>query len=158
MLATATLAPDFELSCTPDQKLKLSELRGKKIILAFYPADWSPVCSDELSLYNETLKIFSRHNAQLIGISVDSKWCHLAFSENRKFHFPLLADFEPKGAVSKLYEVYDEKEGESRRALYVLDEKGIICWNYLSPVGLNPGADGILDALEDLDKLKPIES
>ncbi len=154
MLATGTLAPDFELYCTPDQKLKLSELSGKKIILAFYPADWSPVCSDELSLYNETLKIFSRHNAQLIGISVDSKWCHLAFSESRKFHFPLLADFEPKGSVSKLYEVYDEKEGESRRALYVLDEKGIVRWNYLSPLGINPGADGILGALEDLDKSK----
>jgi len=158
MLIAGTLAPDFELNCTPDQKLKLSELRGKKIILAFYPADWSPVCSDQMSLYNEMLKFFSKHNAQLIGISVDSKWCHLAFSENHKFHFPLLADFEPKGAVSKLYEVYDEKEGESLRALYVLDEKGIIRWNYLSPVGLNPGADGILDALEDLDKLKSIQS
>jgi peroxiredoxin len=153
MLALETLAPDFELNCTPDQRLKLSELSGKKIILVFYPADWSPVCSDELSLYNETLKIFSRHNAQLIGISVDSKWCHLAFSESRKFHFPLLADFEPKGAVSKLYDVYDEKEGESKRALYVLDEKGIIRWSYLSPLGINPGADGILNALEDLDKL-----
>ncbi len=152
MLAPGTLAPDFELSCTPDQKLKLSELYGKKIILAFYPADWSPVCSDQMALYNETLKFFSRYNAQLIGISVDSKWCHLAFSENRKLHFPLLADFEPKGAVSKLYEVYDEKEGESQRALYVIDEKGIIHWNYLSPVGINPGADGILNALEELNK------
>jgi len=158
MLTAGTSAPDFELNCTPDQKLKLSELRGKKIILAFYPADWSPVCSDELSLYNETLKFFSRHNAQLIGISVDSKWCHLAFSESRKFHFPLLADFEPKGSVSRLYEVYDEKEGESQRALYVLDEKGIIRWSYLSPVGLNPGADGILDALEELEKSKSIKS
>ena len=153
MLQQGTPAPDFELFSTHDQKLKLSELRGKKIIIAFYPADWSPVCSDELSLYNETMKIFSRHNAQLIGISVDSKWCHLAFSQSRKFHFPLLADFEPKGTIAKLYEVYDEKEGECRRALYVLDEKGIIRWNYLSPVGINPGADGILDALEDLDKL-----
>ena len=157
MLEQGTQAPDFELHSTPDQKLKLSELRGKKIILAFYPADWSPVCSDELSLYNETMKIFSRHHAQLIGISVDSKWCHLAFSESRKFHFPLLADFEPKGAVSKLYEVYDEKEGESQRALYVLDEKGNIYWNYLSPVGINPGADEILNALEELDKLKTIK-
>ena len=152
MLAPGIEAPDFELSCTPDQKLKLSELRGKRIILAFYPADWSPVCSDQMALYNETLKIFSRHNAQIVGISVDSKWCHLAFSENRKLHFPLLADFEPKGAVSRLYEVYDDKEGESQRALYVIDEKGIIRWNYLSPVGINPGADGILNALEDLDK------
>jgi peroxiredoxin len=153
MLAKGTPARDFELYATPDQKLKLSELRGKKIIIVFYPADWSPVCSDELSLYNETMKIFSRHNAQLIGISVDSKWCHLAFSQSRKFHFPLLADFEPKGAVAKLYGVYDEKEGESLRALYVLDENGIIRWNYLSPLGINPGADGILNALEDLDKL-----
>jgi peroxiredoxin len=158
MLAPGTSAPDFELSCTPDQKLKLSELRGKKIILAFYPADWSPVCSDQMALYNESRKLFSRHNAQVIGISVDSKWCHLAFSQDRKLHFPLLADFEPKGAVSKLYEAYDEKEGESLRALYVLDEKGIIRWNYLSPVGINPGADGILNALEDLEKLKSIPS
>ena len=152
MLTPGTLAPDFELSCTPDQKLKLSEMRGKKIILAFYPADWSPVCSDQMALYNEMLKLFKRYNAQVIGISVDSKWCHLAFSENRKLHFPLLADFEPKGEVSKLYEVYDEKEGESQRALYVTDEKGIIHWNYLSPVGINPGADGILNALEELNK------
>jgi peroxiredoxin len=110
------------------------------------------VCSDQMALYNETLKFFTRYNAQLLGISVDSKWCHLAFSENRKLHFPLLADFEPKGAVSKLYKVYDEKEGESQRALYVIDEKGIIRWNYLSPVGINPGADGILNALEELNK------
>ena len=146
------------MNSTPDLRLKLSELRGKRVILAFYPADWSPVCGDQMTLYNEMLKFFSRHNAQLVGISVDSKWCHLAFSENHKFHFPLLADFEPKGAVARLYEVYDEKEGESLRALYVIDEKGIIRWNYLSPVGINPGADGILNALEDLDKLKSIQS
>jgi peroxiredoxin len=152
MLANGIAAPDFGLYSTPDQKLRLSELRGKKVILAFYPADWSPVCGDQMALYNETLKYFSKHNAQLIGISVDSKWCHLAFTENHKFHFPLLADFEPKGEVARLYEVYDEEEGECKRALYVLDEKGIIRWSYLSPVGLNPGADGILTALEELDK------
>src|SRR5438045_9311080 len=108
MLATGTKAPEISLSATPDQKIQLSQLKGKKVILAFYPADWSPVCSDQMSLYNEMLKLFSGHNAQLVGISVDSKWCHLAFSENHKFHFPLLADFEQKSAVSKLYEVYDE--------------------------------------------------
>jgi peroxiredoxin len=151
MLATNTTAPDFELHSTPDQKVKLRELLGQKVILAFYPADWSPVCGDQMSLYNETLRFFHKHNAQLIGISVDSKWCHLAYSEHNKFHFPLLADFEPKGMISKLYGVYDEKEGESQRALFVLDEKGIIRWNYLSPMGINPGADGILDALEKLD-------
>jgi len=152
MLPIGSAAPEFALHSTPDQKLKLSELKGKRVILAFYPADWSPVCGDQMALYNETLKFFTKHNAQVIGISVDSKWCHLAFAENHKFHFPLLADFEPKGAVSKLYDVYDESEGESKRALYVLDENGIIRWNYLSPMGMNPGADGILDALEELDK------
>jgi peroxiredoxin len=103
-----------------------------------------------MGLYNETLKLFHKYNAELVGISVDSKWCHLAFSQDRKFHFPLLADFEPKGAVAKLYDVYDENEGESQRALFVIDEEGIIQWNYLSPVGINPGADGILDALEEM--------
>ena len=154
MLQVGTTAPEFQLHSTPDQKLKLSELKGKKVILAFFPADWSPVCGDQMALYNETLKYFRKHNAELIGISVDSKWCHLAFSQDRKLHFPLLADFEPKGGVSKLYDVYDHEEGQSKRALYVLDEQGIIRWNYLSPVGINPGADGILDALEELDKTK----
>ncbi len=157
MLSIGTKAPDFELYTTPDQKLKLSELLGKRVIIAFYPADWSEVCSDEMTLYNETLRFFTKYNAQLLGISVDSKWCHMAFSQNNKFHFPLLADFEPKGKVARLYDVYDEVEGESRRAIYVLDEKGIIRWNYLSPVGVNPGADGILDALQELDNVK-IES
>ncbi len=154
MLSKGTKAPDFSLLSTPNQSLRLSEFKGKKVILAFYPADWSPVCGDQLVLYNETLKYFQKHNAILIGISVDSTWCHLAFSQNRNLHFPLLADFEPKGAVSKLYEVYDAEVGESRRALYVIDEEGIIQWTHLSPVGINPGADGILDALDALAEVK----
>lgn len=151
ILKTGTTAPDFELHATPDQKLKLSDFKGKRVILAFYPADWSPVCSDQMALYNEMLKIFHRYNAEILGISVDSKWCHMAFEQNRKLHFPLLADFEPKGEVSRAYGIYDETEGESHRALFVIDEKGIIQWSYLSPDGINPGADGILEAL---DKLK----
>ncbi len=154
MLAIGTKAPDFELNSTPDQKLKLSELKGKRIILAFYPADWSPVCGDQMALYNEMLKYFHKYNAELIGISVDSKWCHMAFAQDRKLHFPILADYEPKGAISKLYSVYDDVEGQSKRALFVLDEEGIIRWNYLSPVGMNPGADGILDALEIMSNVK----
>ena len=157
MLIVGTQAPDFDLNSTPDQKVKLTELLGKKVILAFYPADWSPVCGDEMSLYNQTLPLFSKHNAQLIGISVDSIWSHLAFSQQRNLHFPLLADFNPKGQVSKTYGVYDEKLGECQRALFVLDEKGIIRWDYLSPTGINPGADGILDALEKMDKEKEKE-
>ena len=154
MLKTGTVAPDFELNSTPDQKLKLSELKGKRVILAFYPADFSPVCGDQMTLYNETLRFFKKHNAELLGISVDSKWCHMAFSQLRNFHFPLLADFEPKGEIAKMYGVYDDREGECQRALFVIDEEGVIRWSYLSPVGINPGADGILDALEELDKVK----
>ena len=153
LLQKGTQAPEFELYATPDQKLKLSDLRGKRVILAFYPADWSPVCSDQMALYNETRRFFSKHNAEVIGISVDSKWCHLAFSQNRKLHFPLLADFEPKGAVSKAYGAYNETVGESKRALFVLDEAGVIQWSYLSPDGINPGADGILEALESMEPI-----
>lgn len=156
MLPTGTVAPDFQLYSTPDQQLQLSELRNRKVILAFYPADWSPVCGDQMTLYNEMGKYFAKHNAQLIGISVDSKWCHLAFADNHQLHFPLLADFEPKGEVARLYEAYNDKTGECHRALYVLDEKGIIRWSHLSPVGINPGADGILNALEEIDNAKAI--
>ncbi len=154
ILQKGTPAPDFELNCIPDQKLKLSDLKGKPVILAFYPADWSPVCSDQMALYNETLKMFHKYNAEMIGISVDSKWCHLAFAQNRNIHFPLLADFEPKGAVSKRYGAYNEKSGQSERALFVIDENGTIQWSYLSPDGINPGADGILDALEEMAAVK----
>jgi len=156
MLKIGTKAPDFSLSATPDQKISLAEFNGKKIILAFYPADWSPVCGDQMALYNEMLKYFHNHNAELLGISVDGAWCHLAFSSDRKLHFPLLADFEPKGAVAKMYEVYDDVTGACERALYVIDEKGIIRWNFLSPIGINPGADGILAALEDIDRTKEV--
>lgn len=151
MLAIGTRAPEFALYASPYQKMRLSELRGSKVILAFYPADWSPVCGDQMNLYNEMEKYFIRHHAQMIGISVDSRWCHAAFTEHNGFHFPLLADFEPKGAVARLYKVYDNEAGQCQRALYVLDEQAIIRWNYLSPVGINPGADGILNALEQLD-------
>ena len=145
-------APDFTLPSTPDQKVSLSEFKGKNVILVFYPADWSPVCGDQLALYNEVLPMFKKRQAEVIGISVDGIWCHLEFSKERKYRFPLLTDFEPKGAVAKLYGAYREKEGTSERALFVIDGKGIIRWSYLSPVGVNPGADGILEALDHLSK------
>lgn len=152
MLQKGTKAPDFTLYSTPDQTLRLSELVGKKVVLVFYPADWSPVCGDQMALYNEMLSFFRKYNAEPLGISVDSKWCHLAFAQDRKLHFPLLADYEPKGAVARLYDVYDDLEGHSKRAIYVIDEEGTIQWSYLSPLGINPGADGILEALQELDK------
>jgi peroxiredoxin len=149
-LAAGTLAPAFSLPATPDQSISLSDFRGRPVILAFYPADWSPVCTDQMALYNELLPEFRRYKAQVLGISVDGAWCHAAFSKDRNLHFPLLADFEPKGAVSNAYGAYQGKIGESARALFVIDGNGIIRWSYLSPVGVNPGADGILDALDQL--------
>jgi peroxiredoxin len=148
ILAPGTPAPDFTLNATPDQTLRLSELRGRPVILAFYPADWSPVCGDQMALYNEMLEDFREYGAELLGISVDGAWCHAAFARDRRLHFTLLSDFEPKGAVSRLYGAYREEDGTSERALFVTDAAGIIRWSYCSPVGVNPGADGILNALE----------
>jgi peroxiredoxin len=152
ILNAGTKAPDFSLSMTPDQKITLSELRGKPVILAFYPADWSPVCGDQMALYNEVLPEFQNFGAELIGISVDGAWCHAAYAKDHHLHFPLAADFEPKGAVSRAYGAYREKEGFSERALFVIDKNGVITWSYCSPVQVNPGADGILQALEALEK------
>ena len=153
-LAPGTIAPDFHLPSTPDQLVSLSEFRGRPVVLVFYPADWSPVCGDQTSLYNEVLSEFHRFNAELLGISVDGAWCHLAFAHDRKLKFPLLADFEPKGAVAREYGVYRAQDGFSERALFVIDAEGVIRWSYVSPVGVNPGADGILTALE---ALTPVE-
>jgi peroxiredoxin len=149
-LAPGTPAPDFTLQSAPDKSLSLSELRGQPVILAFYPADWSPVCGDQMTLYNEVLSEFEGYGAKLLGISVDGAWCHAAFAKDRNLHFPLLSDFEPKGEVSRRYGAYRRKDGFSERALFVLDRNGIIRWSYLSPLTVNPGADGILRALEAL--------
>jgi peroxiredoxin len=152
LVPAGTEAPDFSLHVTPDQTLSLRELRGKPVILAFYPADWSPVCGDQMALYNEVLPEFQKFGAELLGVSVDGVWCHRAFAEARHLHFPLLADFEPKGAVAQLYGAYRNSDGFSERALFVIDKSGIIAWSYRSPIAVNPGADGILQALEDLPK------
>ncbi len=152
ILPAKTPAPDFTLNVTPDQKLSLSELRGRPVILAFYPADWSPVCGDQMALYNEILSEFSKYHAELLGISVDGVWSHDAFAKDRHLHFPLLSDFEPKGGVAKKYGAYRPVDGTSERALFVIDKNGIITWSYCSPVAVNPGADGILQALEELPK------
>jgi peroxiredoxin len=150
ILAAGTAAPDFMLRVTPDQSLTLSNLRGRPVVLAFYPADWSPVCGDQVTLYNEVLPEFRKHKAELLGVSVDGVWCHAAFARDRRLHFPLLADFEPKGEVARKYGAYRANEGVCERALFVLDREGVIAWSYCSPIAVNPGADGILDALEKL--------
>ena len=124
-LPAGTPAPDFTLGRRPDRKLRLRDLRGRRVILAFYPADWSPVCGDQMSLYQEVLPEFQRHDAELLGISVDGVWCHAAY-------------------------VYLKDEGFAARALFVIDDEGVIRWSYVSPLEVNPGAEGILEALESL--------
>ena len=154
ILSPGTAAPDFSLHSTPDQLVSLSDFRGAPLILAFYPADWSPVCGDQMALYNEVLPEFHKFKAEIVGISVDGSWCHAAFARDRKLHFPLLADFEPKGGVARKYGAYRQQDGVTERALFVIDPKGTIVWSHLSPVGVNPGADGILEALEALESKK----
>ena len=150
ILSPGAVSPPFTLHSTPDQVVSLSEVRGRPVILAFYPADWSPVCGDQLALYNELLPEFTRLDAQLLGISVDGPWSHAALSSERHYHFPLLSDFEPKGQVARSYGAYRPADGVAERALFVIDGRGVIRWSYLSPMGVNPGADGILKALDDI--------
>ena len=150
-LPAGTPAPDFTLQSTPDQSVSLADFKGSPLIMAFYPADWSPVCTDQMALYNEILSEFHRFGATIAGISVDSAWCHVAFARDRNLRFPLLADFHPKGEVARRFGVYDENTGMSERALFVLDGDGVISWKYVSPIGVNPGANGILAALESLE-------
>ena len=150
LLESGALAPEFELRSSPKATNRLSDLRGKPVILAFYPADFSPVCGDQIALYNEILPEFRKYEAQILGISVDSVWCHAAFAKQQHIHFPLLADFEPKGAVARQYGAYRASDGTEERALFVLDREGRVHWSYLSQIDINPGADGILDALDSL--------
>ena len=148
LLAVGERAPDFELRTTPDQLVSLSSFLGRPIVLVFYPADWSPVCGDQLALYNELHDEWKKHDAQLLGISVDNTWCHVAYTKDRRLRFPLLSDFEPKGAIARRYGAYEHDDGVAARALFVIDRSGVIAWNHLAPAGINPGAEGILDALE----------
>jgi len=143
-------APDFTLQVAPGELWTLSKTNGKPRVLVFYPADFSPVCGDQLALYNEIIDEFTRHNALMVGISVDGPWCHKAYAETRHLEFPLLSDYHPQGKVSQLYGVYREVEGVSERAIFVIDAEGIIRWKYISPIEINPGAEGILAALESL--------
>jgi peroxiredoxin len=151
-LGAGETALEFTLKTTPDQAVSLREFRGQPVVLAFYPADWSPVCGDQMALYNEVLPEFQKLGAEILGISVDGVWCHAAFARDRKLHFPLLSDFEPKGGVARSYGVYREGDGVSERALFVIDGEGKVHWSYVSPIGVNPGAGGVLATLEDLQK------
>ena len=150
ILQAGQKAPDFSLHTTPDQSVSLNSFKGRPVVLVFYPGDWSPVCGSQLALYNEILSEFQKYDAEVLGISVDSTWSHLAYQKDKNLRFPLLSDFNPKGEVGKMYGAYNEEKGKEKRALFVIDEKGMIRWSYLSPAGVNPGAEGILSALEEM--------
>lgn len=154
ILPAGTPAPDFELGSSKLSKMKLADFRGKPLIIFFYPADFSPVCGDQVALYNEVFPEFEEYGAQIIGMSVDGRWCHAEYAKQKKLRFPLLSDFEPKGAVARSYGAYYEVDGTAARALFVIDAEGIIRWSYLSHIDINPGADGILNALETM-RAKP---
>jgi peroxiredoxin len=132
-LPIGTPAPDFALPAASGQMVRLSDYRGKPVVLVFYPLDWSPGCSQQLDLYQSELAELERRGAQLIAISVDSLYSHGAWAAVRGLSFPLLADFNPKGAVARQYHVYREHDGFSERALYIIDGDGIIRWSHVSP-------------------------
>lgn len=153
ILQSSTKAPDFTLKDQNGKEVHLSDYENKKnIVLAFYPFDWSPVCSDQITLYNEMHSLFEQRDAVVLGISVDSIFCHAAFAKNRKLTVSLLADFEPKGRIAQEYGVYNHEEGHASRSLFVIDKSRTIVWSYLSPDSENPGADGILEALDNINK------
>jgi len=149
-LGAGALASAFTLVDQDGRLVPLRELQGTPVVLVFSPADWSPVCGDQLTLYNEVLPMIEEHGAQVLAISVDGKWSHSAFAAHRNLEFPLLAGFEPKGAVAHLYGVYDAQRGQSQRPLFVFDGDGVNRCSHVSPGNVNAGADGILRALEAL--------
>ena len=141
-------APDFTLPRSRYAAVSLADVRGRRVILVFYPADWEPVSWEQLTLYQDHLAGFGRLGAVLFAVSTDHIWCHSAFARAAGIHYPLLADAHPKGAVSRAYGVYDEQAGASARALFVLDARGVIHWSQTCPAAINPGVGGILTALE----------
>jgi peroxiredoxin len=149
VIETGAPAPDFSLLDQDGQRVSLEDLRGQTSVLVFYPLDFSPVCTDQLSIYQELLSDFEARGVKLYGISVDSAFCHKAFQDKINLTFPLLADFEPKGATAKAFGVYNDEYGTSQRALVLLGPEGVVKWSYVSPSALEiPGANLIFDALE----------
>lgn len=151
ILSPGNQAPDFCLASAPDQKLCLKDFLGKPLVLVFYPADWSPLCED-LDVCENILPQLLERDSALVGVSPDAPWSHLAFSNERKLHFPLLADFQPKGEVARKYGIYDETSGLCDRAIFVIDQEGMISWSYLAPEGIKIKADAILNAVDALNR------
>lgn len=148
MISVGEPAPDFTLRDQDGEKVSLSDYKGRKVLLIFYPGDFSPVCGDQLSIYQEVKPQIAERGVELVGISVDSFFAHKAFQEKLGIDTTLLSDFEPKGEVARAYDVYFEKLGFAHRALVLVDEEGIVAWTHQSPRDDEiPGANLIFDAL-----------
>ena len=146
-------APELDLPATPDgRRIKLGDFRGAPVVLVFYPADFTPVCGSELALFNELLPDLAALGAKLLAISCDSVWSHVAYAERLNLAMPLLSDFHPKGEASRRYGVYRDDAGTSARALFVVDGAGAIFWSEIADPNVNPGAAGVIDALERLKR------
>lgn len=149
MIAVGEKAPDFTLRDQDGEKVSLADYRGRKVMLVFYPGDFSPVCGDQLSIYQEVKPEIAEKGVELVGISVDSFFAHKAFQEKIGIDTRLLSDFEPKGEVARAYGSYVEKMGFANRTLVLVDEEGKVAWTYESPnPGEFPGANVIFDALK----------
>jgi peroxiredoxin len=149
LIETGEAAPDFTLPNHKGEQVSLADFRGRKVMLVFYPADFSPVCSDQLSIYQEVLGQIEDAGVKLLGISVDSSWTHNAFRKQLGLEIPLLADFHPKGQVSRAYGAYIDDFGTGNRSLVLIDEMGVVRWVHESPSVVDiPGANLIFDALE----------
>ena len=148
MIEPGSQAPDFTLPDQDGKEVSLADFGGRTVVLAFYPADFSPVCTDQLSVYQVVLGELAERGAQLVGVSVDGTFCHRAFRSQMNLTMPLLADFHPKGEVSRAYGVWSDEHGVSRRALVMVDADGVVAWSYMSPPLEVPGANLIFDALD----------
>jgi len=149
MIEPGTPAPEFSLPDQDGKKVSLASLRGRTVVLVFYPLDFSPVCTDQLNVYHEIVPELERDGVSMYGVSVDSTFSHKAFQRELGVSIPLLADFHPKGEVARAYGVYIDERGHSQRALVMIDSEGIVTWSYVSPSPLEiPGANLIFDALE----------
>ena len=149
MIGVGDQAPDFTLRNQDGEKVSLSDYRGRKVLLIFYPGDFSPVCGDQLSIYQEVKPQIAERGVELVGISVDSFYAHKAFQEKLGIDTTLLSDFEPKGEVARAYGSYLEAPlGFANRTLVLVDEDGRVAWTYESEnPGIFPGANVIFDAL-----------
>jgi peroxiredoxin len=148
MIEAGSPAPEFTLRDQDGNSVSLADYGGRTVVLVFYPADFSRVCTDQLSVYQEVLPQLEEAGAQLVGISVDGAFCHKAFREHQGLTIPLLADFHPKGEVAKAYGVWSEEHGVASRALVMVGPDGLVQWSYMSPPLEVPGANLIFDALE----------